>query len=200
MYLLYDVIQLRNSSLGNSLLIKRSQWDSVTRDLNSLNVDRLKKASEELAANQITADPLVRRLLKNITAIGVQVPGSFFQKLQLRAELRGLLVREGMPAFCTHQPVSNTAPAVQCIIPVALACPAILSTHLKSTSTVSSTLPATMDGSIPGTQRSLAASDQIMTSPGFQQYQNLYLFCNTSLTMPQKMTFRRGRWWLRPLY
>ncbi|CEO59600.1 hypothetical protein PMG11_04272 [Penicillium brasilianum] len=99
MYLLYDVIQLRNSSLGNSLLIKRSQWDSVTRDLNSLNVDRLKKASEELAANQITADPLVRRLLKNITAIGVQVPGSFFQKLQLRAELRGLLVREGMPAF-----------------------------------------------------------------------------------------------------
>jgi hypothetical protein len=48
-----------------------------------------------------------------------------------------------------------------------LACPAILSTHPKSTSTVSSTLPATMDRSIPGTQQSLAASDQIITSPGF---------------------------------
>ncbi|KAJ5318263.1 hypothetical protein N7476_004683 [Penicillium atrosanguineum] len=99
MYLLYDMIQLRNSCLGNSLLIKRSQWTSVTRDLNSLNVARLQKAAEELATSQVTSDPLVRRLLKNITAIGVQVPGSFFQKLQMRAELRGLLVREGMPAF-----------------------------------------------------------------------------------------------------
>jgi hypothetical protein len=99
MYLLYDVIQLRNSCLGNSLLIKRSQWSSITQDLNSLNVDRLQKATEELATNKVTTDPLVRRLLKNITAIGVQVPGSYFQKLQLRAEIRGLLVREGMPAF-----------------------------------------------------------------------------------------------------
>lgn len=93
------MIQLQNSCLGNSLLIKRSQLTSVTRDLNSLNVDRLQKAAEELGTNQVTSDPLVRRLLKNITAIGVQVPGSFFQKLQMQAELRGLLVREGMPAF-----------------------------------------------------------------------------------------------------
>ena len=57
-----------------------------------LNVYRLQKAAEELAANQATRDPLVPRLLKNITAISVQVPGSFFQKLQLRAEIRGLLV------------------------------------------------------------------------------------------------------------
>ncbi|KAJ6102597.1 hypothetical protein N7486_005024 [Penicillium sp. IBT 16267x] len=66
MYLLYDVIQLRNSCLGNSLLIKRSQWTSVIRDLNSLSSDRLRKAAEELA---------------------------------MRAEIRGLLVREGMPVF-----------------------------------------------------------------------------------------------------
>jgi hypothetical protein len=99
MYLLYDVIQLRNSCLGHSLLIKRSQWTSVTGDLNGLDADRLRKAAEELASNQVPADPTIRRLLKNITAIGVQVPGSYFQKLQMRAELRGLLVREGMPAF-----------------------------------------------------------------------------------------------------
>lgn len=99
MYLLYDAIQLRNSCLGNSLLIKRTQWTSVTRDLNSLNVARLQNAARELAADHVTKDPLVRRLLKNLTAIGVQVPGSFFHKLQMRAEIRGLLVREGMPAF-----------------------------------------------------------------------------------------------------
>lgn len=99
MYLLYDVIQLRNSCLGHSLLIKRCQWTSVTHDLASLNYDRLVKAAEELAMHRSASDPLVRRLLKDMTTIGARVPGSFFQKLQMRAELRGLIVREGMPAF-----------------------------------------------------------------------------------------------------
>ncbi|KAJ5370019.1 uncharacterized protein N7496_006111 [Penicillium cataractarum] len=121
MYLLYDIIQLRNSCLGNSLLIKRSQWTSVTRDLNSLNIDRLQRAATALATNRVTTDPLVRRLLKNITAIGVHVPGSFFHKLQMRAELRGLLVREGMPAFWLtinpsdlHNPLVLILAGVQC--------------------------------------------------------------------------------------
>lgn len=99
MYLLYDVIQLRNSCLGHSLLIKRSQWASVTHDLASLNYDRLRKAADEIATYRLSSDPLVRKLLKDITTIGARVPGSFFQKLQMRGELRGLIVREGMPAF-----------------------------------------------------------------------------------------------------
>jgi hypothetical protein len=99
MYLLYDVIQLRNSSLANTLLIKRSQWNSVTRDIESLTTLQLQNAAKQLAAGQPTEEPAIRRLLKNITTIGVQIPGSFFQKLQMRAEIRGLLIREGMPAF-----------------------------------------------------------------------------------------------------
>lgn len=131
MYLLYDVIQLRNSCLGNSLLIKRSQWASVTRDLNSLSSDRLRKVAEELAANQVSTDALVRRLLKNITAIGVQVPGSFFQKLQMRAEIRGLLVREGMPAFwLTINPSDLQNPLV--LVLAGLQCPSDSSTSLSS--------------------------------------------------------------------
>lgn len=98
MYLIYDVIQIRNSSFGYNLLIKRSRWASVTRDINSLSTQQLQNATEQITARQV-ADQTVRRLLKNITAIGVQVPGSFFQKLQMRAEIRGLLVRHGMPAF-----------------------------------------------------------------------------------------------------
>ncbi|KAJ5367173.1 hypothetical protein N7541_001114 [Penicillium brevicompactum] len=131
MYLLYDVIQLRNSCLGNSLLIKRSQWASVTRDLNSLSSDRLRKVAEELAANQVSTDALVRRLLKNITAIGVQVPGSFFQKLQMRAEIRGLLVREGMPAFwLTINPFDLQNPLV--LVLAGLQCSTGTSTSLSS--------------------------------------------------------------------
>lgn len=113
MYLLYDVLQLRNSCRGNSLLIKRSQWASVTRDLSFLNYDRLKKAAEEIVGHHVPSDPLVRRLLRNITAIGVQVPGSFFEKLQMRTELRGLIVREGMPAlWMTINPADLQNPLV----------------------------------------------------------------------------------------
>jgi hypothetical protein len=96
---MYDVLQLRNSSLGNSLLVKRSQWSSVTRDINSVSSAQLQDAIKVLATTKSTNDPLVRRLLKNITSIGIHVPGSFYQKLQMRGEIRGLLVREGMPAF-----------------------------------------------------------------------------------------------------
>jgi hypothetical protein len=96
---MYDVMQLQNSSLSNSLLIKRSQWSSVTHDIRSLTTAQFQDAAKELAAGQPTKDPVVRRLLRNITAIGIQVPGLFFQKLWLRGEIRGLLIREGMPAF-----------------------------------------------------------------------------------------------------
>ncbi|KAL5335624.1 hypothetical protein BJX70DRAFT_401418 [Aspergillus crustosus] len=95
----YRPLRLKNtSSFGNNLLIRRSQWSSVTRDIDSLSTQQLQDAAGQLAAGKAPI-PAVQRLLKNITAIGVQVPGSFFQKLQMRAEIRGLLVRDGMPAF-----------------------------------------------------------------------------------------------------
>jgi hypothetical protein len=39
---------------------------------------QLQLATEELAAGQVTTDLIIRQLLKNITAIGIQVPGPFF--------------------------------------------------------------------------------------------------------------------------
>lgn len=87
MYLLYDVIQLRKSSLGNALLSRRSDWNSITRDIDSLTVTQLENATTALYAGKPVDNPIIQRLLRNVTAIGVRVPGSFFHKLQLRAEL-----------------------------------------------------------------------------------------------------------------
>lgn len=42
---------------------------------------QLHDALKELAADQLIKDPIVRRLLTNITAIGIHVLGPFFQKL-----------------------------------------------------------------------------------------------------------------------
>jgi hypothetical protein len=39
MFLLYDILQLRRSPLGNSIFVKRRDWKSAERDIRSLTVD-----------------------------------------------------------------------------------------------------------------------------------------------------------------
>jgi hypothetical protein len=99
MYLLYDVIQLRKSSMGNGFLVKRQNWQSTMNDIVSLTVNQLQDAVKMVVAGQKIEDPIIRRLLRNIETIGMHVPGSFAQKLRMRSEIRGLIARYGMPAF-----------------------------------------------------------------------------------------------------
>ena len=99
MYLLYDVIQLRRSSLANSILIKRQHWRSTTKDISLLTVDQLLNAAKTLAAGGKIEDPRVKRLQKNLISIAKHVPGSFAQKLVMRSNIRGIIVRYGMPGF-----------------------------------------------------------------------------------------------------
>src|SRR6267378_1932906 len=99
MYLLYDVIQLRRSSLANSILIKRQHWRSTIKDISLLTVDQLLNAAKALAAGGKIEDPRVKRLQKNLISIAKHVPGSFAQKLVMRSNIRGIIVRYGMPGF-----------------------------------------------------------------------------------------------------
>ncbi|PVH69294.1 hypothetical protein DL98DRAFT_505961, partial [Cadophora sp. DSE1049] len=99
MYLLYDVLQLRSSSLGNALLVKRRDWRSAEDDIASLTVDQLEGAAKAVAHGEVIDDPVIQRLQRNIVTIGMQVPESFSQKLKRRSEIKGLIVRDGMPAF-----------------------------------------------------------------------------------------------------
>lgn len=99
MYLLFDILQLRRSSLGNAFLVKRRYWRSAAHDIASLTVDQLQKAARQTEAGQNVEDPVIRRLQQHIVTIGMHVPGSFSQKLRMRSEIRGLIIRYGMPAF-----------------------------------------------------------------------------------------------------
>ncbi|KAJ5742359.1 uncharacterized protein N7511_011545 [Penicillium nucicola] len=99
MYLLFDILQLRRSSLGNAFLVKRRYWRSAAHDIASLTVAQLQNAAQEIKAGQTVEDPVIRRLQQHIVTIGMHVPGSFSQKLRMRSEIRGLIVRYGMPAF-----------------------------------------------------------------------------------------------------
>src|SRR5436190_5461708 len=99
MYLLYDVLQLHSSSLGNTLLVKRQDWKSVKEDIASLTVDQLQTAAKSVAKGQLIDNPIIQRLQRDLTTIGMQVPESFSQKLKMRSQIRGLIARYGMPGF-----------------------------------------------------------------------------------------------------
>ena len=99
MYLLYDVLQLRRSSLGNAILVKRQDWKSAGDDIASLTVNQLEEAAKAVAEGRAVDNPVIQRLQRNIVTIGMQVPESFSQKLKRRSEIRGSHVRGGMPAF-----------------------------------------------------------------------------------------------------
>jgi hypothetical protein len=99
MYLIYDVIQLRCSSLGNTILVKRQNWRSVKDDIVSLTVDQLEDAAKTITNGGTIDNPVIQRLQQTILTIGMQVPGSFSQKLMMRSKIKGLIARDGMPAF-----------------------------------------------------------------------------------------------------
>lgn len=99
MYLLYDVLQLRNSSLGNTLLVKRRDWRSAENDIVSLTVAQLEDAAKTIADRGAVENPVIQRLQRTILTIGMQVIQSFSQKLKMRSNIKGLNVRRGMPAY-----------------------------------------------------------------------------------------------------
>lgn len=64
-----------------------------------MSIDQLEDAAKAVADRGFTDDPVIQRLQRNIVTIGMQVPESFSQKLKRRSEIKGLLVRDGMPAY-----------------------------------------------------------------------------------------------------
>ena len=98
MYLIYDVLQIRQSSIGHKLLVKRRNWKSTTDDIASLTSDQLQEAAKAIANKQVVDNPVIQRLQRDLVTIGKQVPQSFSEKLTMRSKINGLQVRLGMIA------------------------------------------------------------------------------------------------------
>ena len=99
MFLLYDILQLRRSSFGNSILVKQCDWKSAEWDIRALTIDQLQEAAKSIAEGRPVDNPAIQRLQRSLLTIGMQVPESFAQKLKRRSEIKGLIGRYGMPGF-----------------------------------------------------------------------------------------------------
>src|SRR5437762_11666846 len=95
LYLVFDVIQRRQSALGNALLVRRGHWAKVQEQLKELTVTQLEKAMDDLRTHHSTSDRLVLDLLRFIEGIGMPVPNSFLRKLYMRREMKGMIVHLG---------------------------------------------------------------------------------------------------------
>jgi hypothetical protein len=71
---------------------------AAEEDIASLTIKQLEDAAKVLADSRVIDNPLVQQLQRNIVTIRMQVPESFSQKLKRRSEIKGLIVRDGMPA------------------------------------------------------------------------------------------------------
>ena len=106
MYLMYDTIQSRKSSLGYRLLVKRSDWASTMADMESLTADRLRAAALQL--------PCQRPLLQKLTAIGNPVPQSIAEKKKMRPHVTGITVLSGIICYwLTIRLISQSVRAFQ---------------------------------------------------------------------------------------
>ena len=99
MYLLYDVIQRRKSALGNSLLVKRGDYQVVQNIISSLTHRQLIVAAQSLRLTQTTSDPAIATLRCAIQTVAARVPNSFAEKQDMRLHIRALFVEFGPAAF-----------------------------------------------------------------------------------------------------
>jgi Helitron helicase-like domain at N-terminus/PIF1-like helicase len=99
MYLLYDVIQRRKAALGNSMFVKRGDYEHVQAIITSLTRDQLLAAARSLRSTQTTADPAIRVLRQAIQTVAAKVPNSFARKQDMRLYIRAFFVEFGPAAF-----------------------------------------------------------------------------------------------------
>src|SRR5436309_10702404 len=99
MYLLYDVIQRRKSALGNSLLVKRGDYQAVLDVISSLTHQQLIEVAQALCLTQRTSDPAIAILRWAIQTVAARVPNSFAQKEDMRLHIRALFIEFGPAAF-----------------------------------------------------------------------------------------------------
>src|SRR5205809_449113 len=99
MYLLYDIIQWWKSALGNSLLVKRSDYQAVQDVISSLTYQQLIAAAQSLRLTQKTSDPAIAILRQAIQTVAARVPNSFAQKQDMRLHIRALFIEFGPAAF-----------------------------------------------------------------------------------------------------
>jgi hypothetical protein len=87
------------ATLGNSMFVKRGDYEHVQVVISSLTHDQLLAAARSLHSTQTVADPAIRILRQAIQTVAAKVPNSFTRKQDMRLYIRAFFVEFGPAAF-----------------------------------------------------------------------------------------------------
>lgn len=97
MFYLYDLILIRQASIGNYLQVKNGYWSEATSNLAKLTGDELHVAADQFKNNQKISNPTIHTLINNMRIISSFNPQSYGEKIRLRNLLFGKIGRLGIP-------------------------------------------------------------------------------------------------------
>jgi hypothetical protein len=98
-YAMYDMILLRQSTVGNFLQSRKDYWVRAQADILSVSSDDLRRTALQMKDGGKCENPTIQRLLSNMRLISAYNPESFGRKVAKRHQLFGQIVRFGIPAI-----------------------------------------------------------------------------------------------------
>src|SRR5467141_2015715 len=110
---LYDMILLRQTAIGNSLQARREYWEKAQADILAVNSKDLRAAALRMSNGEKSGNPAIERLLSNMRLISSYNPESYGRKVAKRHLLFGHVVRYGIPTiWFTINPADLKNPVV----------------------------------------------------------------------------------------
>lgn len=110
-FLLYNIIRVKDAGKGNNLLVQEEYWDDFQKDIKSISGLELLKAAEDMKSGRKIENPVVGRLIANVQSISSYNKDSFGRKMNMRRLIFGKMIRHGLPAFwLTLNPSDLTSP------------------------------------------------------------------------------------------
>lgn len=100
----FNIIQRREALLRTKLKVDSSEFERVAADLANIPLEAVHAVTERVSrGDTVTAtnenEQRVLRLMKEVRAVTSTVPGSAQSRVEMRNEIRGLMMTHGMPSF-----------------------------------------------------------------------------------------------------
>lgn len=99
MFLLYDVINCRQLSLGYSLLTKRKFWEETCAKVNAITLSQLEAAAVEIRKTGKYTDPDILTLERQVQIIASKTPHSFAKCANKATHIKALMLSDGIPVL-----------------------------------------------------------------------------------------------------
>ncbi|KAL6304621.1 hypothetical protein BKA93DRAFT_718431, partial [Sparassis latifolia] len=119
LFSVFNIIQHRQILLHSSIKVKRSQFDSVANDFASISSDVVHRVCQRISEGDYTTaynedECKVLKLMKEVKVITSHVPGSAAARINMRNEMRALMMELGLPSFyITINPADVFNPVVK---------------------------------------------------------------------------------------